>query len=505
MYKIGLIILILILAFSMGLRYEKIKYDNIEKGVTFDQQTNGLVSISALDITNDKKPSIFPSFTDETFSNEQSNFALTCIHGPYQYYALVKNVAGTPTLRLYYRGAGTSAWTLKYTEVLGDWDALNLYSHNDVLYLYVLWNGVEEYKKSTDDGATWVDSHDAAGYLNTQKNPNNGYYYATKHHTYVGRSTTLSIARSLDRITWTEIAAPTGVTYYVKKILFLDDEIYFYMQKGLSIGDNVANNAHRLVRFNARTNELETIREFSSGIGGYNLSATVFEKYIVLFQILDDSIRMHRFDGYNWISTSLPLPSGLSVWSANFNSFAEVRNRLYTSIDGKLAFITNDFSYYPNAYDIFAGQGYDADLNFSVSLHEYDGLLTIQYTTDSGTDTTGGIETLNTGSAQSMATLIFTTIYESIVAKQILLRHSPITTGGSIKIYYSLNGGTSYTLFGTANTVGSMAERFTFANNIATEGIIFKVEILKNTANKNPAENIDMTFFYIPKGLEYAK
>jgi len=99
-----------------------------------------------------------------------------------------------------------------------------------------------------------------------------------------------------------------------------------------------------------------------------------------------------------------------------------------------------------------------------------------------------------------------TSIFEAgeIVPKQLIVRHKPLLTGTSVKIYHKFNHSSSYTLDITSNVEGAVKAKYNFPTGTICDFYQFKIELLTSDSSKTP-DDVELEFLYLPIGLENSK
>lgn len=92
---------------------------------------------------------------------------------------------------------------------------------------------------------------------------------------------------------------------------------------------------------------------------------------------------------------------------------------------------------------------------------------------------------------------------DTISPKAIILYHYPLPSGCTVKLYASQNFG-AYSLILTSNTLGSTKKEYIFPKNSSVDFIKFKIELLTTNVSNSPSK-IKLNFLYQPLGLENSK
>lgn len=87
--------------------------------------------------------------------------------------------------------------------------------------------------------------------------------------------------------------------------------------------------------------------------------------------------------------------------------------------------------------------------------------------------------------------------------KQIIVRHDALTAGQKIEIKYKIDKATSWTKLGESATVGAVAARLTFPDNLPGDFIQFQAVLVRSSAGLSPT-GVNFDFLYLPLGLENA-
>lgn len=89
-----------------------------------------------------------------------------------------------------------------------------------------------------------------------------------------------------------------------------------------------------------------------------------------------------------------------------------------------------------------------------------------------------------------------------MIPKQVILRHKPLVTGTSAKVYIKKDLAAAWTLLLTSNTVGAVKKEYTFANGYGISDFFeFKIELI-TTDNSVSPDILSLDFLYVPVGLE---
>ena len=92
-----------------------------------------------------------------------------------------------------------------------------------------------------------------------------------------------------------------------------------------------------------------------------------------------------------------------------------------------------------------------------------------------------------------------------IVPKQLILRHDPLLTGSTVKVYTKKDQASSWeNAIITSNTVGGIKKKYNYPAGAIHDFTEFKVELITTDTTKTP-KNIKLEFLYLPIGLENAK
>ena len=91
-----------------------------------------------------------------------------------------------------------------------------------------------------------------------------------------------------------------------------------------------------------------------------------------------------------------------------------------------------------------------------------------------------------------------------VVPKQLVLKHAPLDSNCSVKVYKDFDRSGTYTLVLTSNTAAAIKKKYTFPAGTILDFAQFKIELITTDSSETP-EDIQLDFLYLPVGLENAK
>lgn len=164
-------------------------------------------------------------------------------------------------------------------------------------------------------------------------------------------------------------------------------------------------------------------------------------------------------------------------------------------------FFDLDFALFPNFYSLV----YDTyDLPHDIS--EWAGFTyyAMNHKTAGAVDATWCVNLPFDTSVNSYCTVDYPILsLGKLAPKQIIVRHDKLTTDQKVEIYYKIDKATSWTKLGESATVGAVAARLTFPDNLPADFIQFQLKLSRSSANLSPT-GVNFDFLYLPIGLENA-
>lgn len=420
-----------------------------------------------------------------------------------------------------YRRTFNSDWSVVYTHS-ADGPDTQLFVQDG--YLYAVYMDVTEtyHYNRTYDSVTW-EQDVAVPYSFTFSSSYtvevmsdsmlNGYYYGVAlnltYQEWIKQ--TFYIVRSTDKKTWESVYVGTS-NFHPEKIFFLGDRVVIgeherFQTYALNFKANL-----RFSIFDPVSLSLEKTRVFYSLGTTWQEHFYRFDDEIVFPCVTDQHYIVTFFDGYNFRSKRIKKISDVAFLYTNAKGFMrtafQVGDRFYFNVSHYVYFVEKDLTLYEKCYDLlstFANYSSSDYLYFYfVDLVSY---LTVVYIDNTSEEHYQmGSLTLDPNVFQSTAIYDLPPIYDSIIPKQIVLRHDELSSGGTLSVYHSIDG-SSFVLVGTATASengGDVVERYNIKSGEVDR---YQLRLVLTSLENDglPADDISLSLLFVPNGMDYAQ
>lgn len=482
MWKAIFIIFLLVRSDAMPARYDKFKFSDFRGG----ESPTALVSVENKYYTSENikvnnesgKLALADGLASQLVSNTQEEIQNTsqAVSSSRLFVALVNSSFD----HLIYASDDGETWTLKKTILTADWaDVQSAYIITNGPHALLIGDQLTTNWVSHDNGDSWSEISAATeipdGFRVSESGTHkDGYFYSLGD----GSLLDFAIVRSADLETW-EIVKEYSETAYEEGFLF-EFQGFIHFMAGYNVLLRLVNN------------NFEEVKNFSAEGAAAALKISENRAQIYTYNWHTGEQLLYHWDGSDFTlinrTSNFTLGSGFSdgangwyigtsgsdkylvKWDENGNIF-KTSELSATAIQEKLYGLKN------TAYHIYIDSS--SDKWRCDRLNNYK---------DSGTLETKTIET------------------EELIPKQLILRHAPLESGETVKLYYKKNQESSYSsALITSNTVGAVKKKYTFPNGTAVIDFAqLKFELSTSDATKTPHE-VDAVLLGVKVGLENAK
>lgn len=388
---------------------------------------------------------------------------------------------------LIYRSSDGITWSLVETILEASWSGVqSVYLLTNGHHLLLIGDDGLTNRVSHDDGATWASIAYADvigdGLVMSDGGINaNGYYYAIG----AGITTDFSIVRTIDFETW-ELVLEYSTEFAEQGVLF-EFQGFIHLNAGYNI-------LYRII-----DGRLEQVKDFRSEGTAYFLKISDLLCQVYTYDTHTAEQKLYHWDGTQFLLVNRSPSIVIGAEShAQQAGFSDGENGWYIATENATKYLVK----WDKDGNIFKTSALDNNTEqeklFGINNTAYH--VYIDPTNDNWTcDRLSNYKASGTLETRTVET-------GELVPKQLILRHSPLETGSSVKLYYKKDQDSAYSsALITSNTVGAVKKKYTFPNG--TNPIDFaqlKFELITSDSTKRPF-GIDAVLLGVPVGLENAK
>lgn len=388
---------------------------------------------------------------------------------------------------LIYRSSDGITWTLVETILEASWPGVqSAYLMTNGHNVFLMGDGVTTNWVSTDDGGTFssiaYDNILGDGLVMSDGGINfDGYYYAIAD----GVTSDFSIVRTVNFQTW-ELVLEYSTEFAEQGVLF-EFQGFIHLLAGYNV-------LYRVI-----DGRLEQVKDFRSEGTAYFLKISDLLCQVYTYDTHTGEQKLYHWDGTQFLLVNRSPSIVIGAAShAQQGGFSDGENGWYIATENSTKYLVkwdkdgNIFK--TSALDNNTSQEKLFGIN-NTAYHIYIDPSNTYWTCDrlSNYKASGTLETRTVETGE-------------LIPKQLILRHAPLETGGSVKLYYKKNRDAAYSsALITSNTVGDIKKKYTFPSGTAAIDFAqLKFELITSDATKRPYD-VEAVLLGVPVGLENAK